>query len=189
MRAHSIVNDSKVAVPDGAPGRRRFLKVATAALGGAIGLVAGVPLVRYLLYPVGRRIVSSAAEPVDVAAADAIAAGAPPVRVTVTASSVRDAWAVTRDVPLGAAWLVRDGGGRLRALSSVCPHLGCAVDFDREASEFRCPCHRSSFAADGSKKGGPTKRSMDELPVEERDGRVLVTYKRFRSDVADREEV
>jgi Rieske Fe-S protein len=170
-------------------GRRRFLKIATVAIGGIIGLVTGVPLVRYLLYPVGRRTVSSVSEPVDVAAASAIAAGAPPVRVTVYASTLRDAWSVTRDVPLGAAWLVRTNEGQLQAFTSVCPHLGCAVDFDAAATEFRCPCHTSAFGVDGAKKRGPTKRGMDALPVEEKDGRVLLTYKRFRTDVSDREEV
>jgi len=168
-------------------GRRRFLRLATAAIGGAIGLVAGIPLVRLLIYPVGRRTVSSVSEPVDVAASDTVVAGAPPVRVAIRASRVSDAWSMARDVPLGATWLVRAATGELRAFSTVCPHLGCSVDFDGEA--FRCPCHSSSFERDGSKRGGPAKRGLDPLPVAERDGRVLVTYKRFRTDVADREEI
>jgi Rieske Fe-S protein len=169
--------------------RRRFLKVATVAIGGAIGAVMAVPLVRYLLYPIGRRTVSSAIEPVDVGAASAIATGAPPTRVTIRAASVRDAWSVSRDVPLGAAWLVRTESGELRAFSTVCPHLGCAVGYDEAAQKFQCPCHASAFATDGDKLGGPAKRGLDPLPLEERDGRVLVTYKRFRTDVKDREEV
>jgi len=169
--------------------RRGFLKVATVAIGGAIGALLSVPLVRMLLFPVRRRTVTSSSEPIDVAAAATIAAGAPPVRVALRAQSVRDAWSVTKDVPLGAAWLVRGEDGEVRALSTACPHLGCAVDFDAAKGQFQCPCHTSSFARGGERAGGPAKRGMDPLPCEVRDGRVLVTFKRYRTDTPDREEV
>ncbi len=169
--------------------RRRFLKIATGAIGGAIGVVMAVPLLRYFLFPLGRRTVTSSAEPVDVGAAGAIVAGEAPVKVVITAKSVRDAWGTTRDVKLGAAWLVRSrDDGALRAFSTVCPHLGCAIGYDDAKKEFQCPCHTSAFGPDGVKRGGPSKRGMDPLPVEEKDGRVLVTYKKFRTDIAEREE-
>jgi hypothetical protein len=72
--------------------RRRFLKIATVAIGGIIGAVMAVPLVRYLFYPVGRRVVSSAEEPVDVGPSTAFRSGTRPVRVEIRAASVRDAW-------------------------------------------------------------------------------------------------
>jgi Rieske Fe-S protein len=169
--------------------RRGFLKAVTLAIGGAIGAVLGVPLLRIVLYPLGRRTVTSAAEPIDVAAAAAVVAGAPPLRVSVIARSVRDAWAVTPDVPLGAAWLARAADGELFAFSAVCPHLGCAVDFDAKKGSFACPCHESAFSPGGDRLAGPAKRGLDPLPVAEKDGRVLVTFKRYRTDVAEREEV
>ncbi len=170
-------------------GRRGFLKKATVAMGAAIGAAVGVPLVRYLLFPVGRKVVESSAEPVDVGAASTVAAGKAPVLVQITARRVRDAWGAKTNVALGAAWLLRDKEGALKAYSSVCPHLGCAVGFDDKADRFACPCHTSAFGKDGSKITGPAKRGLDPLPVEEKDGRVLVTYKSFRPDIADREEV
>lgn len=169
--------------------RRRFLKFATVAIGGIIGAVMTVPIVRYLFYPVGRRIVSSTREPVDVGPSSSIVAGAPPVRVAIRAKSVRDAWSVATDVPLGAAWISRTQAGELVAFSSTCPHLGCAVDLSADKTQFKCPCHSSAFGLDGVKKGGPAKRSLDDLDARDIDGRVLVTYKRFRADVSNREEV
>jgi Rieske Fe-S protein len=75
----------------------------------------------------------------------------------------------------------------VQALSAVCPHLGCAVDFDTQAGVFKCPCHKSAFGLDGAKISGPSKRGLDPLPVRVDDGRVKVTFIRFRSDIAERE--
>lgn len=165
------------------------MKIATVAIGGIIGAVMAVPLVRYLFYPVGRRVVSSSVEPVDVGSSSSIVAGAPPVRVAIRANSVRDAWSVATDVPLGAAWISRTQAGELVAFSSTCPHLGCAVDLSADKTKFQCPCHSSSFGLNGQKKGGPAKRQLDELAASDVDGRVMVIYKRFRADVSEREEV
>jgi menaquinol-cytochrome c reductase iron-sulfur subunit len=176
-------------VPEPETSRRTFFRYATLGIGAVIGAGLAVPFLRYLLYPVGRRVVSSPQDPVDIGSADAFPAGGPPVRVALRAKTVRDGWTAKRDVVVGAAWVARTGDGELRAFSSVCPHLGCAVDFDGEAGRFKCPCHTSAFARDGARVGGPSKRGLDPLPVLVRDGRVLVVYKRFKSDVSEREEV
>jgi Rieske Fe-S protein len=36
------------------------------------------------------------------------------------------------------------------ALSAVCTHLGCTVDYDAVNQQLDCPCHASVFALDGS---------------------------------------
>jgi Rieske Fe-S protein len=36
------------------------------------------------------------------------------------------------------------------ALSAVCTHLGCTVDYDALSQQLDCPCHASIFALDGS---------------------------------------
>lgn len=174
------------AKPDTAsPDRRRFLKVATCALGGGIGASIAVPAVSYLLHPVGRRTVTAAAEPIDAIALAALRTE--PVRVPLVARSVRDAWSATTEVPLGAAWIRRDESGQVHALSSVCPHLGCAVAFDPGAQEFRCPCHDSGFAIDGERRRGPSQRGLDPLPLTIEDGRIKITWVRFRAGGASRE--
>lgn len=165
--------------------RRRFLKIATCALGGGVGLAAGVPAVSYLLHPVGRRTVTAAAEPIDAIAADAVTDV--PTRVPLVARSVRDAWSTVTDVPLGSAWVRRDAAGTISALSSVCPHLGCAVAYSPPHQEFRCPCHESAFQLDGERRTGPSERGLDPLPLTVENGRVKITWVRYRAGGSSRE--
>ena len=167
--------------------RRRFLEVATLALGGAVGLVLAVPLVRYFLFPVGRKVVSAPDGSIDVCALSAVPADGKPVQVAVVADAQRDAWSVRERVAVGSAWLRCDGAGKVIALSGQCPHLGCSVGFDGD--RFRCPCHKSAFKANGERESGPSKRGLDPLPVEVKGGRVHLRFLRFRPDVAERTEV
>ena len=167
--------------------RRRFLEVATLALGGAIGVVLSVPLVRYFLFPVGRKVVTAPDGSIDVCALSAVPANGKPVQVAVVADAQRDAWSVRQQVAVGSAWLRRDPGGKVVALSGQCPHLGCSIGFDGD--KFRCPCHKSAFKANGERESGPSKRGLDPLPVEVVDGRVRLRFLRFRPDVAERIEV
>ncbi|MBT8495105.1 MAG: Rieske 2Fe-2S domain-containing protein [Deltaproteobacteria bacterium] len=172
------------------PGRRGFLKAAPLAIGGAIGAVLVYPIVRYVLFPVGRKTVSEAAEPIDVLAEADLDKGGAPVQVALVGEGVRNAWSVSDRVALGSAWVRKSSDGEVQALSAACPHLGCAIDYDGGNDEYRCPCHRSAFALDGGKKSGPSKRGLDPLPTEVTDdGRVRVTFVRFKQDVPEREPV
>ncbi len=170
--------------------RRRFLKIATLGMGGAVTALMSVPLLRFFLHPVGRRMVSTPEAPIDVAGVADIVAGAAPVRLPIIASGVRDAWNRLEDVAVGSCWLQKDEAGTVKAFSAVCPHLGCSVDFSQASNDFRCPCHNSAFAKDGTKKDdGPAKRGLDPLEVSIVDGRIRVRYQRFRNDIAEREPV
>ncbi|HTJ43948.1 MAG TPA: Rieske 2Fe-2S domain-containing protein [Kofleriaceae bacterium] len=167
-------------------GRRRFLKVATCALGGGIAGTVLVPATRYLLYPVDTTTVTTGDEPIDVMPEARIKKGAPPLRVGLVAPSERDAWGSVQNVPLGAAWVLRDDGG-LKAWSAVCPHLGCSIGYDAGDKKFRCPCHDSSFSLAGERLGGPTERGMDPLPWDVKDGRLRITWVRYKVGGSTRE--
>ena len=79
--------------------------------------------------------------------------------------------------------------GPIKAFSTVCPHLGCGVDFDEKTGKFACPCHTSAFDLDGRCLSGPSPRGLDELEAHV-DGRdVLVRYQRFRVGTAKREPI
>jgi hypothetical protein len=58
----------------------------------------------------------------------------------------------------------------VRALSQVCPHLGCRPNPCIEDYWFHCPCHQSRYDRLGAKpKGpqyGPADRSMDRFAIE-----------------------
>jgi menaquinol-cytochrome c reductase iron-sulfur subunit len=169
-------------VPD-EPDRRKFLKVATCALGGGVGLVVAAPVVRVVLDPAGTQTVTTSKEPLDLGAPDRFVLGAPPQRVEIIAPVVKDAWVAARDVVLGAAWIRRTGPKPtdLDARSAVCPHLGCAVSWDAANSTYLCPCHDSRFAVTGEPLGGPAERALDTLPIAQgEDGRLKLTWVMYR---------
>ena len=170
----------------GEASRRRFLKIATGCLGGGLGVALLVPATRLALGVAGRKTVTSTAEPIDAVAVEQV--GDAPIAVTLRAASVRDAWATTRNVPLGVAF-VRKDKGVIRALSSVCPHLGCTVGWDAAAGRYLCPCHDTLFEVDGSFVSGEAKRAMDELPVTIEGGRVKIQWVRYRPGGRTKEPV
>jgi Rieske Fe-S protein len=65
----------------------------------------------------------------------------------------------------------------VRALSQVCPHLGCRPNPCVEDRWFHCPCHQSRYDRLGIKPAGtrfgPADRSMDRLAIEVDDRGVL----------------
>jgi menaquinol-cytochrome c reductase iron-sulfur subunit len=99
----------------------------------------------------------------------------------------RDAFTLTRDELLGSIWVIRRGDA-VRALSAVCPHLGCSIDLAADKQGFACPCHASRFGLDGEARGGPSPRDLDPLATRLVDGWIEVDFRRFRQGIADRVE-
>ncbi|WP_030768266.1 FAD-dependent oxidoreductase [Streptomyces sp. NRRL F-2664] len=58
----------------------------------------------------------------------------------------------------------RDDQGELHAVSAVCTHMGCVVDFNNAERTWECPCHGSRFGIDGEVLQGPALS-----PLERRD--------------------
>jgi len=73
-----------------------------------------------------------------------------------------------------AAVLVRKQGGGVVALSAVCPHLGCIVQWEAERQDFLCPCHAGYFTSDGEVISGPPPRALARLPFALANGVVTV---------------
>lgn len=73
--------------------------------------------------------------------------------------------------------LAGEGILNVRALSQVCPHLGCRPNPCIEDFWFRCPCHQSRYDRLGIKADGdgfgPAPRGMDRYAVEVDDDGVL----------------
>jgi menaquinol-cytochrome c reductase iron-sulfur subunit len=163
-------------------GRRDALKHLIVLGSAALGCAVAAPAVVFLAAPV--KAAGAAAERwVRTVRLETLREGEPR-KVSIVADQ-RDAWTVAHDVDLGAVWLVRRGD-RVLALSVVCPHLGCSVEALPDGS-FGCPCHTSTFAADGEKTGGPSPRGMDPMATKIDEGFVAVDFQKFRIGTAARE--
>jgi Rieske Fe-S protein len=56
--------------------------------------------------------------------------------------------------------LSRDEHGTLHAVSSVCTHMGCDVEWNGADKTWDCPCHGSRFAPDGKVLRGPAQSPL-----------------------------
>ncbi|MFN2531142.1 MAG: ubiquinol-cytochrome c reductase iron-sulfur subunit [Pyrinomonadaceae bacterium] len=71
-------------------------------------------------------------------------------------------------------------------VSAICPHEGCEVYWEPTQSVFACPCHESSFAANGSRLKGPALRGLDPLASRVVDGKLQVQYQLFENNTPER---
>ncbi len=88
------------------------------------------------------------------------------------------------DLHIGEAKLVRHGvtpfyvirldGGRVVALSAVCTHVRCILNFDRTRRGLVCPCHDGRFDLAGNVVSGPPPRPLPAYEVSVRAGEVFV---------------
>lgn len=170
--------------------RRGFLRSVTGWLGGLLGAVVTLPGLAFLAHPLRKDTVDAGKDPLDVGATAPQVKPGQPIMVDVR-GELKDAWMRTPDVKLGACWLVREKEqDPVKAFSTVCPHLGCGVDWAPEKQQFVCPCHDSYFDLQGKVLTGPSPRGMDELDVKVNEGgRLKVAYRRFRLGTAKKEEV
>lgn len=72
-------------------------------------------------------------------------------------------------------YIVKAGGSAIRAVSAVCSHLGCTVNWSEPSGHFLCPCHGSKFDARGKNIAGPAPLPLQWFQVSlGRDGRIIV---------------
>ncbi|GAB3036911.1 FAD-dependent oxidoreductase [Natronobiforma cellulositropha] len=62
--------------------------------------------------------------------------------------------------------LSRDGDGDLHAVSAVCPHMRCVLEWNDAEYSWDCPCHGSRFAPEGDLLEGP---ATTDLPRRDRE--------------------
>ncbi len=163
--------------------RRDFFRLATIALGAMIGAVLTVPGVAYLVSPLRKRGRDQSFE--TLTNLNQLEVGVP--RSFAIVQDRRDAWVKYPKEPIGSVWLIRQPAGSdppVIALSSECPHLGCAVNLAAGGKGFLCPCHTSAFDLDGKPQNRVPPRPMDRLDVELTlgdDPGVRVKFQRFQT--------
>ncbi len=171
---------------DPAESRRSFLKLATNALGGLFALVLGIPAIAYLIDARNRAAAQTDFKPV------ARLAELPlnqPQQVVIR-DVRRDAWTVEPNQVVGRVWLIRRDKDNVEAFSTICPHLGCSINFEETSRQFVCPCHGGTFEENGKlkeMKGNPPPRGMDRLECRRSPGNPDVIEVKYQSFIAGKE--
>ena len=171
-------------VPDSVSERRSFLRNLFVSVGGLVSAALAIPLVRFATFPL--RAKEDETSWSDVGKIDEFASLDAPVARTIDVQRI-DGWrsAVAHD----GVYVVPVGSGKLKVLSSVCPHLGCALRWIEPKDSFICPCHGGTFTRTGVHVSGPPLRAMDELESKVENGVLKVRFQYFRQLDAEKEPV
>jgi len=51
------------------------------------------------------------------------------------------------------------------ALSRVCSHLGCLVDYQKDKKRLLCPCHAGTYDLSGNVTSGPPPKPLQQFPL------------------------
>lgn len=98
-----------------------------------------------------------------------------------------DAWNKFKNVEVGTVWLRHDKEtDSVLAFNTICPHLGCAIDYRQANNDFYCPCHTSTFDIGGGRLNKIPPRDMDPLKVKIKDDQIWLKYENFRAGTEER---
>ena len=164
--------------------RRSFLGVLLGLGSFFVGGLLSVPLIRFALFPLLRR--TTELKESTVGAMTDFSSLTGPLMRTIQIEQL-DGW--RKAASEKAVYVTKDSQGQFRVLTSICPHLGCTVPWNKERNQFVCPCHGATFAADGTRVSGPSLRGMDTLETSVQDGQLLVRFQYFRQLVSDKEVI
>jgi menaquinol-cytochrome c reductase iron-sulfur subunit len=175
----------KPTAPPSFLGNRRSFLGALLGVGSVfVGGLLSVPLIRFALFPLIRRTTELKSSPVG--AISEFSVLTEPAMRTIRIEQV-DGWRKT--ISEKAVYVTLDKEGKFRVLTSVCPHLGCTVPWNKEKSQFICPCHGATFTKDGARVSGPSLRGMDALESSAQNGQLLVRFQYFRQLVSYKEVI
>ncbi len=73
------------------------------------------------------------------------------------------------------AILIRLADGSYRALSAVCTHLNCTVQYRARERDIWCACHNGVYNLQGGNVSGPPPRPLREYAVHVRGKEIVVS--------------
>lgn len=151
--------------------RREFVTIVSAALGGVMGAVIGIPAIGYLLSPALKTQKSEAWIPLGKLENYPFNT---PTLFTFTRTKV-NGWEKT--VNSYGVYILRTSESEVKVLSNLCTHLSCRVTWKAEANEYICPCHDGHFDIQGNVDSGPPPRPLDTYETKIEDGNLFLFFK------------
>ena len=123
--------------------------------GTAVGAFVLYPVIRYLIPPPSPE---AATRRVAAARKDELAPGA------------------FKIFPFGGqpGLLIRNADGSYRALTAVCTHLGCTVQYKAADKAIWCACHNGRYDLSGRNVSGPPPRPLEQYAVHESGDEIVV---------------
>lgn len=162
--------------------RRRFFKITTWGIGGAMSFLLGYPMVDMV---VSKSKSGHSIPPYNkLVAVDAIPDSFKPVKkpskywFTKTDTDAYLKFQKHEDV-----WVVKQPDNSLKVFSPICPHMGCRYNWNQDEELFICPCHNSVYTIEGKVVSGPAPRGLDTLPIKIKERELYVLYERFEVGV------
>lgn len=151
--------------------RRQFLTYTLTGVGGFMAAGMLSPMVRMALDPALEA--SGDTEYVSVGLSEDELTNEP--QIVNFQLEIEDAW-YTSEQPR-SAWVYKSGDD-IMALSPICTHLGCTVNWNGNEDypdQYFCPCHGGRFEQDGTNIAStPPTRPLDVYNVEVRDGMIYL---------------
>lgn len=154
--------------------RRQFLTYTITGVGGFMAAGMLMPMVRFAVDPLLQTKVEG----------DMVLTGQKVSELTDTPVKVdfsfeqTDAW--YKSETTDAAWVYKDGD-TIVALSPVCKHLGCTVNWAGDSAhpdQFFCACHAGRYEKNGVNiPGTPPTAALDQYEVAEKDGFLMLGKK------------
>jgi menaquinol-cytochrome c reductase iron-sulfur subunit len=149
--------------------REMFLKVAL-AFNGAVGVLLGIPVVRYLLSPVTRGRKPGYDSWISLGSINQFPSGE--TRLATYRNPVANVTdGETANIP---CWVRHISDDKFQVFAINCAHLGCPVRWFRKSGLFMCPCHGGAYYADGSRASGPPERGLFEYAFKIVDGNLHI---------------
>ena len=134
-------------------GRRKFLGVCLAGATVAAAATAAYPVFRYLA-PRSDKLGSN--------------------KLEFAAADLPEGEAKFFEYAGSSAVLVKTSAGAVVALSAVCTHLGCIVQWEKDKQSFLCPCHAGRYSPDGTVLAGPPPKPLAKIPFTVANGKITV---------------
>jgi Rieske Fe-S protein len=150
--------------------RNEFVKAAVGLLGTVMGAIVGLPAIGYLISPAAQKQESDAW--ISAGPLENYPIGEPTL-FSFTRTKI-NGWEKTAS-SYGVFILRKSEATEdVLALSNVCTHLSCRVNWVADKQEYDCPCHDAQFGINGEVLGGPPPRPLDPYETKIEEGTLFV---------------